>query len=119
MLESLSLLATTLVSIAHTRLDLLSTDLDEDREHLASLILLGLGALFCLGVGVILSTILLVVVFWDTHRLLLLTTLALIFLAAGVATAVYAQRKAKARPRLFVSSLEELFKDRQQLLSRS
>jgi len=80
LLESLSLLATTLVSIAHTRLDLLSTDLEEDREHLASLLLLAFGALFSLGVGVILSAILLVVLFWETHRVLLAREDALVAL---------------------------------------
>ncbi len=119
LLESLRLLATTLVSVAHTRLDLLSTDLEEDREHLASLVLLAFGALFCLGIGVVLSTILLVVLFWDTHRLLLLATLAALFLAAGLLGGAYARRKAKERPRLFVASLAELFKDRRELVARS
>lgn len=34
LLESLTTLAATLVAIAHTRLDLLSTDIEEGREHL-------------------------------------------------------------------------------------
>ena len=72
LLESLTTLAATLVAIAHTRLDLLSADLEEDREHLLSLLVLTLAALFCLGVGVVLAAILLVVAFWDTHRLVVL-----------------------------------------------
>ncbi|MBS1132667.1 MAG: hypothetical protein H6R16_3669, partial [Proteobacteria bacterium] len=36
LLESLTTLAATLVAIAHTRLDLLSSDLEEEREHLLS-----------------------------------------------------------------------------------
>jgi uncharacterized membrane protein YqjE len=51
LLESLTMLAATLVAIAHTRLDLLSTDLEEERAHLFSLLVLALAALFCLGVG--------------------------------------------------------------------
>jgi uncharacterized membrane protein YqjE len=45
------MLAATLVAIAHTRLDLLSTDLEEERAHLFSLLVLALAALSCLGVG--------------------------------------------------------------------
>ena len=119
LLESLTTLAATLVAIAHTRLDLLSTDLEEDRAHLLSLLVLALVALFCLGVGVVLATILLVVAFWDTHRLLVLGSLAGFFLAAGMAAGAFAMHKARTKPRLFAASLSELLKDRQQLVSRS
>jgi len=118
LLESLTTLAATLVAIVHTRLDLLSTDLEEEREHLLSLLVLALAGLFCLGVGVVLATILLVVAFWDTHRLLALGSLAGCFLAAGMAAWMFAMHKARTKPRLFAASLSELFKDRQQLVSR-
>ncbi|MHB1293171.1 MAG: phage holin family protein [Sulfuricella sp.] len=118
LLDSLTTLAATLVAIAHTRLDLLSADLEEGREHLLSLLVLGLAALFCLGIGVVLATMLLVAAFWDTHRLLVLGSLAGFFLAAGMAAWVFAMHKARTKPRLFAASLSELFKDRQQLVSR-
>ncbi len=118
LLESLTTLAATLVAIAHTRLDLLSADLEEDGERFLSLLVLSLTALFCLGVGVVLATILLVVAFWDTHRLLALGTLAGFFLAAGLAAWAFAMHKARTKPRIFAASLSELLKDRQQLVSR-
>ena len=118
LLESLTMLAATLVAIAHTRLDLLSSDLEEEREHLFSLLVLALAALFCLGVGVVLATLLLVVAFWDTHRLLVLGSLAGFFLAGGMAAWGFAMHKARTKPRLFAASLSELLKDRQQLGSR-
>jgi len=119
LLESLSTLAATLVAIAHTRLDLLSADVEEDRTHLLSLLVLALAALFFLGIGVVLAAILFVVVFWDTHRLLALGSLAGFFLAAGMAAGLFALHKARTKPRLFAASLSELLKDRQQLVSRS
>lgn len=67
--ESLKTLAGSLVGIVHTRLELLSTDIAEERAHLTALLVLGLFALFCLGVGVVLLAILIAVSFWDTHRL--------------------------------------------------
>ena len=117
LLDSLTTLAATLVAMAHTRLDLLSADLEEEREHLLSLLVLTLVALFCLGVGVVLVTILLVAAFWDTHRLLALGSLAGFFLAVGSAAWVFAMHKARTKPRVFAASLVELFKDRQQLVS--
>ena len=118
LLQTLGDLAATLVAMAHTRLDLLSTDLEEDREHLLSLTLTALGALFLVGVGVVLSAMLLVVLFWDAHRVLVLGLLALAFLATGLVAAARVLRLARTKPRLFTSSLAELFKDRQQLVSR-
>ena len=115
LLESLTVLAATLVAIAHTRLDLLSTDLEEEREHLLSLLVLSLVTLLCLGLGVVLATLLLVAAFWDTHRLLVLASLAGFFLAAGMAAWGFAIHKARSKPRLFAASLSELVKDRQQL----
>lgn len=119
LLESLRALAASLVAIAHTRLDLLSADVEEDRAHVLSLLVLALAALFFLGIGVVLAAILLAVAFWDTHRLLALGSLAGFFLAAGIAAGLFALRKARTKPRLFATSLSELLKDRQQLVSRS
>ncbi|MBW8458511.1 MAG: phage holin family protein [Thiobacillus sp.] len=118
LLDSLSTLAATLVAIVHTRLELLSADLEEDRLHVLSLLVLALAALFFIGVGVVLAAILLVVAFWDSHRLLALGSLAGFFLAAGVGAWAYALHKARTKPRLFAASLSELVKDRQQLVSR-
>lgn len=118
LLESLSTLAATLVAIVHTRLDLLSADVEEGRAHVLSLLVLALAALFFIGVGVVLAAILLVVAFWDSHRLLALGSLAGFFLAAGVGAWAYALHKARTKPRLFAASLSELLKDRQQLVSR-
>lgn len=115
LLQSLTVFAGTLVAIAYTRLDLLSTDLEEEREHLLSLLLLALTALFCLGVGVVLATILLVAIFWDTYRLQVLGALVGFFLITGMAAFGFAIHKAKSKPRLFSTSLSELLKDRQQL----
>ena len=111
--DSLKGLALTLATIAHTRLDLLSTDLEEDRERLVSLLILILIALFSLGVGLVLMAILVVVTFWDSHRLLALSGLTVLFLASGGAAWGFAIYKLRTKPRLFAASLAELYKDRQ------
>jgi uncharacterized membrane protein YqjE len=115
LMASLSAMAATLVAIIHTRLDLLSTDIEEEREHLLSLVALSLIALFCLMVGVVLMTVLLIVALWETYRLLAIGSLAGVFLTAGLIAWYLVKRKAKAKPRLFLASLLELRKDRQKL----
>lgn len=117
--ESLKTLSGSLIAIAHTRLELLSNDIAEERAHLTALLVLGLVALFCLGVGVVLLTILIAVAFWETHRLAALGGLSGLFLAAGAGLVWLAMHKARTRPRLFEASLAELSKDRQQLSSGS
>jgi uncharacterized membrane protein YqjE len=117
--ESLKTLSASIVGIVHTRLELLSTDIAEEREHLITLLVLGLLALFCLGVGVVLLALLIVVVFWESNRLLALGGLTGLFLVTAMGLAWLAMHKARTRPRLFEASLAELAKDRQQLRSGS
>jgi uncharacterized membrane protein YqjE len=117
--DSLKTFAGSVVGIVHTRLELLSTDIAEERAHLTTLLVLGLVALFCLGVGVVLLAILIAVAFWDSHRLAALGGLTGFFLLVGAGLVWLAMHKARTRPRLFESSLAELSKDRQQLTSGS
>jgi uncharacterized membrane protein YqjE len=118
LLASLTTLTATLVAIVHTRLDLLSLDVDEYRAHLSSLLVSALIAMFCITIGVVLATILVVVIFWDTHRLVALAALTGFFLAAGMAACGFIVYATRTKPRLFASSLAELRKDKQQLVSR-
>lgn len=113
--DSLTAMTATLVAVAHTRLDMLSTDLEEDREHLLSLLILSLAALFCLGVAVILAVILLVAALGEAYRLLVLGSLAGLFLIVSCALWRFTVHKVKTKPKLFSASLSELYKDHQQL----
>jgi uncharacterized membrane protein YqjE len=118
LLDSLATLATTLVSIAHTRLELLSTDLEEDRARLFSLVVLYLIAAFCLVVGLVLAIVLTVFILWEDHRLLALSSVAGFFVLVGLLVYGFARHKAKTKPKLFSASLLELLKDQQSLNSR-
>jgi uncharacterized membrane protein YqjE len=118
LLDSLATLATTLVSIAHTRLELLSTDLEEDRARLFSLVVLYLIAAFCLVVGLVLAIVLTVFILWEDHRLLALSSVAGFFVLAGLLVYGFARHKTKTKPKLFSASLLELLKDQQSLDSR-
>jgi uncharacterized membrane protein YqjE len=119
LLQSLGNFASTLLGIMHTRLTLVSTELEEYRAHVFALLVLALVALFFIGVGVVLATILIVVAFWDTDRLLVLGLLAGFYLAVGVVAGAVALHRARTKPHPFAASLSELNKDRQQLTSRS
>jgi uncharacterized membrane protein YqjE len=117
--DSLKVLAATLLAIAHTRLELLSTELEEERVRLSSMLVWTLVALFCAGLGVVLATLFVVLALWDTHRLLALGIPAILFLLGAALAWLVVRGKARAKPRLFAASLTELSRDRKELTSRS
>ena len=110
-LTSLQSLASTIVAMAHNRLNLLSNDLEIAREGLISSLILVLVALFCLCFGVLLLSIFVVVLFWDTHRLLALGSVTGLFLLVGTFCAWRVRKALKAMPATFEASLTELAKD--------
>jgi uncharacterized membrane protein YqjE len=111
LLASIGELASTLLVIGRTRLELLSTDLAEDREHLLLILKLTLISMFCLGVGIIMITVWILMMFWDSHGLIVLGSLAVLFLLIGTLSWRYSLSAAKRKPRMFESSLSELLKD--------
>ena len=117
-MDSVKVLLGTLLAIAHTRLELLSTEIEEQRAWLGSMMVWTLVALFCAGVGVVLATLFVVIALWDTHRLLALGVPAILFLVGSALAWLTVLGKARAKPRLFAASLAELSKDRKELTSR-
>ena len=115
LMGSIKQLLSTLTSIASTRLELLANELQEERLRLTQMLLLALFALFCFGIGILLLTAFIVVLFWDDHRLAALGTLSALFLALGTLMTMLLRSKAQAKSRLFSASLAELTKDREQL----
>ena len=115
MLVSLRKLVATLVAMVQTRLELISAEAEEEIVRLTRLWLLAAAALFLFTLCVVGASLFLVVLFWESHRLLVVGMLTLIYGAAGLAVALFARREALSKPRLFASSLAELAKDREQL----
>ena len=115
LLEALRGIAQSLLGALRTRIELLGNELEEQGTRLARIaILLGLAGL-CLALGVILGALLLVVLYWETNRVLVLAVLAGVFGAAGIAALVAARALANSRPRAFSATLAELAKDREAL----
>jgi uncharacterized membrane protein YqjE len=116
--QSLRNLAATLVALLRDRFELLATEIEEERIRLLELLFWAAGALFFLAVGVLLLVVLLVAVFWDSHRIVAIVVLAGLFLAAGAGMAVAVRNRMHVRPKIFSASLDELARDKDQLTSR-
>ena len=117
LIGSLKSLTSLVVAIAHNRLNLLSTDLEIAREQMISVLIMVLVALFCLCFGALILALFVVVIFWDTHRLLALGGVTGIFLLVGGVCLIRVLKTLKAMPATFEASLTELAKDYQQLKS--
>ena len=111
LLGSLRSLSGLVVAIAHNRLNLLSTDLEIARERTVSVLIMVLVALFCLCFGALLLALFVVVIFWDTHRLLVLGSVTGLFLLVGGVYLWRVIRALKRMPATFEASLTELAKD--------
>jgi uncharacterized membrane protein YqjE len=114
-LDSLRKLAGTLLTAVQTRLELVATDIEEERAWIARLAVLAALAAFCAALAVNLVVLFLVVMFWDTNRLLAIGVLAAVFAAIALALGIAARSAAARRPRLFSATLAELRKDRDQV----
>jgi len=115
LLHSVKHLAQTLIGAAQTRLEILATEIEEERVRLEQMLLVALGAAFCLALGIALCVAWVVVFFWDTHRLATVGFLAAGFLAAGMVFGLILRNQAKTRPKPFAITRGELTKDRQML----
>jgi uncharacterized membrane protein YqjE len=118
LIDSVKNMAATLIGMVETRLALLSTELEEEREWLISMLTWSYIALFCAVLTVTLATLLVIVIFWDSYRLTAIVILLGIFtLATGFAWQTV-KRLTRNKPRLFSATLMELSKDRENLVSR-
>lgn len=115
LMASIKRLLSTLVSIAAARLELLANELQEERLRLMQMLFFALFALFFFGLGILLLTVFVVVLFWDDHRLAVTGTLSVFFFALGLLMVMLLRSKAQAGSRLFSVSLAELAKDREHL----
>jgi len=116
--KSLSNLLATFVAIAHTRLDLLTTELQEEMHRIAELLMWSLVALLSAGIGLFLAALVVIFLFWDTHRLLASIAVTAFFFLLALGAALTLRAKVRNRPKLLENTLAELAKDREQLERR-
>lgn len=115
LLASLRRLVATFVEILHTRGELLSTEIEEEVVRFRELILYGVASLFFLGFGLLLLTLFIIALFWETAGPSVLGVFAFLYLAVGIIAVLIIRNKLKTRPPLFAATLAELDKDREHL----
>ena len=112
---SLKALGATLASAFHTRVELLVTELEEERERLKQTLIFALLLVFSLSMGFILLTIFLVALFWQNGWIGAIGGLAFLYLGVATFAAVKLRDVYLNRSGLFPATVAELGKDRDRL----
>lgn len=116
--QSVAGMFATVVAIAQTRLELLTTELQEEIHRVSEILVWTLIALLSAGIGLFLFALVIIFIFWDTHRVLASVGVTVaFFVLAGVAGLVL-RAKVRGKPRMLDATLAELAKDRESLTAR-
>jgi uncharacterized membrane protein YqjE len=107
--------ACTMLSFVLTRTRLAATEMEEQTIRVIEILVWLAAALFFLGIAVVFASILVVLVFWDSNRLLAAGLLAALFVSVGAGAALFARQLLRERPKLLAATLAELERDRDTL----
>lgn len=117
-LDSLRSVAATGLAMVQTRVDLLATELEEEVQRVVRMALLAAVAGFFGGLFVLMLALLVVIVFWDDHRILAASLMTGLFLVVSLGALSALKRISRSRPRLLAATRDELRRDRESLEAR-
>ena len=100
LLRSLAKLGASFVSIVHTRLELVTNELQQEVNRAAEVLVWTVVAILSAGIGLFLAALVVVFVFWDTHRLLASLSVTLAFFAISLVSLLVLRAKVRSRPQI-------------------
>ena len=115
LLNSLKALARSLLAMAQTRLEILGSELEEQRALFLREVLLAAIAAFCLGLGVVFAALFLVLIAPVEFRPYLIGLFAVIFFVVSAVSFAMLRAARSDRPPTFSTTIQELGKDRDSL----
>lgn len=116
--QSLNNFLATFVTIVHTRLELLTTELQEEVRQVGGILLWAFVAAFAAMMGLFLAALAVIFVFWDTHRIAASLAMIGLFVVVTMVAGLILRHKLSTKPPLLDDTLAELAKDRDQLKAR-
>ena len=111
LLRSLRILLANLLAVARTRGELLQVELEEEKLRLAGIVIYAVAAAVFLALAVVALTFFVMVLFWDTHRVMAAGVIVLAYAVIGIVCACIAYSRSRVKSKLFSASLAELGKD--------
>jgi uncharacterized membrane protein YqjE len=100
-----------LIELAHTRLQLLSVEMEARLLNSRLVMLWSVVALFSASLAMLMLTLTILIIFWDTHRLLAAGIITAFFALVAIAAALVVRHRVRTRPRLLAASIGELKRD--------
>jgi uncharacterized membrane protein YqjE len=112
---SLGRLADGALALVRTRAELVSVELAEERDRLVRRLAFLLGGVLLLAFAALYAGAFVIVLFWDSHRLLAIAGVTLVLAVVAVLLLGQARSMGRDAPAPFAASLAELDKDYQWL----
>ncbi|MFT0547101.1 phage holin family protein [Allopusillimonas ginsengisoli] len=110
--QSVGDLASTLLSIVGTRLELFSLEASEQKSRLITLLAMAFAMLLFLTLALLVFSIAVALYFWPTdHRYMALYVLALVYGAVGIGLLLTVRSKLLYSPMPFAATVDELRRD--------
>ena len=108
-----------LLDYAETRARLAANEFEEQVLRLLEVALWAVAALFLFTVALVFVALFVVLLFWDTHRLLAAGLVAAAFIAGGAISVLMVRAGLAARPKFLAATIAEFQKDRERSLKQA
>jgi uncharacterized membrane protein YqjE len=115
LMDSAKRMLATVIALVHTRLELFTTEIEEEIQRAASILLWGLVALFFGSLTVLMIAFTVIIIFWEDHRILAAVLVTATFLVMTLIFGLLARSRLKAKTRFMAASIDELKRDRDSL----
>jgi uncharacterized membrane protein YqjE len=116
--QSLTHFVGTLVGLLHTRLELLTTEVQEEVQRTAGLLIWAFVASFAAMMALFLAALTVIFVFWDSYRIAAALAMVALFIVIAVTGALTLKKRLKSKPPLLGATLAELARDRDHLRAK-
>ena len=118
LLKSLVQLGGTLLLATQTRVELFTAEVDEDISRAIHILWWGVVALLTGIFGVLLAGITVIIVFWESHRIVAALGVTGLFLFSALAAWLVVRKRLKEKPRFLDATRSEIREDVAMLRSR-
>ncbi|MDR0934118.1 MAG: phage holin family protein [Burkholderiaceae bacterium] len=104
-------MAGALLAIFQTRAELFTVELQEEAQRLLACLILSLAALFCAAMAALLVVLLVVALFWETHRILIIGVLIVLFGGAALLIGLGLRGYFRRKPQFLAYTRSEIARD--------
>ncbi|HXQ30784.1 MAG TPA: phage holin family protein [Steroidobacteraceae bacterium] len=108
---SLRRMLATLIELAHTRLELVSVEVEEQIGYAAGVLLWSITAIFFGSLAVLVLAFTIVILFWDSHRLLAAGLVTAAFTLVAIIAVLIVRARLRRRPRFLSATVGEMQRD--------